>query len=131
LSRKHRVEVDVDDCVGLTSKDWIEFRKNSPDARDVGYSGLVRFEHRDEILLGDEFDLKAVTGFLFVRPEDLERTPIVGRHQQVVSIFVREVTIETREVLLDHPTHRVIGRVAPAIERNMNQRFHAHCDSLR
>src|ERR1043165_6596983 len=111
------------DCVSLAIQDRIELGKDRSHARCVVNPALVRLEHREQILFSYELDLEAVTGFLSVGPEDLERPPIVSRHEQVVSITVLEVTFETREVLLHHTAHRIIGRVTPAVERNVNQRF--------
>src|ERR1043166_10149467 len=109
------------DCVSLTIQDRIELGKDRSHARCFVNPALFRLEHCEQILFSYELDLEAVTGFLFVGPEDLERAAIVRRHEQVVSISVREVTFETREVLLHHTAHRIIGRVTPAVERNGNQ----------
>src|ERR1044072_3694173 len=111
------------DCVSLAIQDRIELGKDRSHAWCVVNPALVRLEHGEQILFSYELDLKAVTGFLFVGPEDLERAAIVRRHEQVVSISVREVTFETREVLPPHTAHRINGRVTPAVERNVNQRF--------
>ena len=130
-SGEHRVEVDVDDGISFTVEDWIEFRKDRSDAWYVYDPAFVRFEHGDEILLGHEFDLKAITRFLLVGPEDFEWPAIVCGNQQVVSISMCEVTLETHKVLLNHAAHGVIRCIAPAVERDMNQGFDGHCDSPR
>jgi hypothetical protein len=48
---------------------------------------------------------------------------IIGRDEQIVGVFVREVAVQTGEQLLDHEAHRAIRRMLPAVERNMDQRF--------
>jgi hypothetical protein len=55
-----------------------------------------------------------------VGAEHLKRTAIVCRNEQIVSVSVREIAFEAREVLLDHGVHGIIGRVAPAVKRNVD-----------
>ncbi|HJT66060.1 MAG TPA: hypothetical protein VJ749_06385 [Pyrinomonadaceae bacterium] len=128
-SGKHRVEVDVHDAVRLTIQYGIELRKDSSDGRNIFEHAPIDFENREQIVIGDELYLETVAGLLLVRPKDLERPAIVGRHQQVISIPMRKITLQTNQMLLDHPAHRIIRRITPAIEWNMNQRLDSHLPS--
>lgn len=81
----------------------------------------IGVECGEQVLLRHEFQPEAKAGFLFVGRDDFERAAIVGGHEQGVGVFVREVTFETREMLLDHYAHGVVGRVGPTIDWNVDQ----------
>ena len=69
----------------------------------------------------NELQLKTVSGFSLVCGDDLENTPIVGRDEQSVGVFVSEIALQAREELLDHGPHRIIGRVAPTVEWDVDE----------
>ncbi len=83
----------------------------------------IGVEDREQIVLRYKLQLKAVAGFSLVGGKDFEWAPIVGGDQKGVRILVSEVAVEARENLLDHDAHRVVRRVAPAVDWNMDQWF--------
>ena len=117
-----RIEVHVHDRIRCALQNRIEFRKDHPDRAHVVKPVKIGVENGKQLVFRDELQLEAVAGFLLVRGDDLERASIVGRHEQSVRVFVNEVALQTREELLDHAAHRVIGRVTPAVERDVDQR---------
>jgi hypothetical protein len=127
---EQRVEINVYNRLGFLVQDWIEFREDGPDTRDVIDAAGIGFKSREQIVCGHEPQFETVAGLLLVDGEDLERTAIVGGDEQVVAVSVREVTIETCKVLLDHCTHCVVGGVVPRVERDVNQRLGGHGDSV-
>ena len=129
-SREHGVEIDVNNCVGFTVEDGIEFGKDGSHGGDVLQEALIDFENRQQIIIDHELYFETVARLLFVGPEDFEGPAIVGRDEQVVSVSMGEVAFQADEVLLDHSTHCIIRRVAPAVEWDVNQGFGGHRDSV-
>jgi len=113
----------VHDWVGCARQYRIELREDHSDRAYVVKPVEIRVENREQLLFRDELHLETVAGFLLVRGDNLERTSIVGRDEESVGVFVGEVAFEAREELLDHGAHRVIGRVAPAVEWDVDQRL--------
>lgn len=84
---------------------------------------MIRIESGEQVVLRHKFQLKAIAGFPFVGRDDFERTAIVGGDEQGVGVLVREVALQTGEMLLDHGAHGVVGRVGPGIDWDVDQWF--------
>ena len=76
----------------------------------------IGFESGEQVVFRDKLQPKAVAGFSFVRGDDFQHAAIVGGDEQRVGVLVREVTLQAREMLLDHGAHGVVGRVGPAVD---------------
>jgi hypothetical protein len=76
----------------------------------------IGVEYAEQVVLRHEFQLKAVAGFVLVGGKYFERAAIVGGYEQSVGILVGEVAVHTGEDLLHHGAHRVVRRVGPAVD---------------
>jgi hypothetical protein len=123
LSREHRVEVDVNHRGGFVFQDRKEFGKDRSEALSVIKPCLARLEGLAQIICSYKTQFKTIAGLSPIGGEDFEWPPIVGGHEDVVSVLVNEITLQTREMLLHHRAHSVVRRVAPAVKRDVNQRF--------
>jgi len=102
LRHEHRVEIDVHDLLGFTSQNGKEFRKDCSDTWSVIETRLSCAEDLTQIVSRYEAQCETMAGSLLIRGQDLEGPLIVGGDENVVGVFVREITLETRELLLDH-----------------------------
>src|SRR5882724_5469788 len=100
--------------VGFLIKDWIKFREDRSHAGSMSETVLVGMEGGEQIGACHQSEIETMPGFLSIVRESFPGPFVVGRHQEVVAIFVSEVAIQTGEMQLDHVSHRIIGRVLPA-----------------
>src|SRR6185295_3885261 len=98
----------MDHSLCFTIENRIEFRKDHSDAGNIIQPAVISIENGKQIVRGHEPQLEAISVFLLVLGQNLQRTTIVSRDEQVVRVFVSEIGVQTCQQLLNHGTHQPI-----------------------